>query len=91
MSAEWTPTTEQVRDGYASDPEYEYNNPDMAPMAERENKKAFDRWLAARDLEMAVRLVAAWTVGGVPLPAEEQDVLVDWLLGRASIKDKEWR
>lgn len=32
--------------------------------------------------QMAKDMAAAWTVGGVQLPQEEQEVIADWLLGR---------
>lgn len=43
--AKWTPTTEQVRDGYAYDPEDEYRDPINAAGNVRQAKRAFDRWL----------------------------------------------
>lgn len=43
---EFTPTTEQVRDGYAIDPEDEYRDPINAPANRRANERYFDRWLA---------------------------------------------
>lgn len=51
MADDYTPTTEQVRDGYAKDPLAEYNNPlvDHAHYG----RLAFDRWLAAHDVEVA--------------------------------------
>lgn len=46
MIEEWTPTTEQVRDGYAIDPEAEHHDPIGYPQWERYVRRAFDRWLA---------------------------------------------
>ncbi|CAN5422894.1 hypothetical protein BH09ACT9_BH09ACT9_00440 [soil metagenome] len=47
MSDEFTPTTEQVRSGYAIDPEAEYHDPltNHTALGER----AFDRWLLDHD------------------------------------------
>ena len=45
MSGEFTPTTEQVRDGYRYDPEAEYHDP-ITPHHVT-NGRAFDRWYAA--------------------------------------------
>lgn len=47
--SEWTPTTEQVRSGFASDPEGEYRDPINAASNQRWAEKAFDRWLADHD------------------------------------------
>ena len=52
MTAEFTPTTEQVRDGYATDPEDDYRNPISAPANFRAAERAFDRWLAEHDTEI---------------------------------------
>lgn len=52
--SEFTPTTEQVRSGYATDPEAEYRNPVNYPAEEHENGRAFDRWLAQHDHEVRV-------------------------------------
>lgn len=53
---EYTPTTAQVREAYAIDPEYEYHQPDDPGYVHR-NRRAFDRWLASRDAEVKC---AAW-------------------------------
>lgn len=42
---EFTPTTEQVRSAYAHDPEGEYLDPVGFPAMQKENLRAFDRWL----------------------------------------------
>jgi hypothetical protein len=52
---EFTPTTEQVRTGYASDPESEYRDPINYPHWEKQLAAAFDRWLARRDAEVAAK------------------------------------
>lgn len=39
------PTTDQVRDGYAYDPEYEYHNPTDTGYVHF-NRATFDRWLS---------------------------------------------
>lgn len=64
MSAEWTPTTEQVREGYAYDAEEEYRNPDGYPTAQRENRQAFNRWLVQHDNEQAKKILVAFAAGG---------------------------
>lgn len=46
MNEQWTPSTEQVRQGYAIDPEFEYSDPINYPAMQREAERAFDRWLA---------------------------------------------
>ena len=43
--SEFTPTTQQVRDGYRYDPEDEYRDPIGAPQRSAEAGRAFDRWL----------------------------------------------
>lgn len=49
---EWVPTTERVREGFASDPEAEYCNPTSYGGWQNELRKAFDRWLAQHDREV---------------------------------------
>jgi flavin-dependent dehydrogenase len=56
----FTPTTEQVRYGYAMDPEGEYRDPIGYPAYERGLRRAFDRWLAARIREAKAE---AWDEG----------------------------
>lgn len=46
MSEDFTPATEQVRDGYAIDVEGEYGNPVDAGNNRKWAERAFDRWLA---------------------------------------------
>lgn len=58
MSDEFTPTTEQVRDGYRYDPEAEWRDP-ITPH-HIINGRAFDRWLAAHDRVVAAN---AWDEG----------------------------
>ena len=55
---EYTPTTEQVRDGYSIDPEDEYRDPINASANRRWAAHAFDRWLAAHDAEIRAERVA---------------------------------
>ena len=43
--SDWTPTTQQVRDGYRYDPEDDYHNPLQAYANAERNGRAFDRWL----------------------------------------------
>jgi hypothetical protein len=52
MSDEYTPTTEPVRGHFAASP--------MAPSPREFAREAFDRWLAARDREVAAK---AWDEG----------------------------
>lgn len=54
----YTPTTEQVREGFAQDPVAEYYNP-LINHAQY-GRKAFDRWLEAHDREVAAK---AWQEG----------------------------
>lgn len=49
---EYTPTTEQVRLHYATDPEAEYHDPMGYPLTVKANERAFDRWLAEHDREV---------------------------------------
>lgn len=60
MSDEFTPTTEQVRDGYRYDPEAEWRDP-ITPH-HIINGRAFDRWLAAHDRVVAAN---AWDEGWI--------------------------
>ena len=55
---EFTPTTDQVRSAYAHDPEAEYRDPVGFPSMQRENLRAFDRWLAAHDAEVRAGVLA---------------------------------
>ena len=56
MSAEqFTPTTEQVRHGFAVDPEAEYRDPLTNHTLYGE--RAFDRWLAKHDAEVKAQAV----------------------------------
>lgn len=56
----WTPTTEQIRYGYSSDPEAEYRDQIGAPAQQREAARAFDRWLAEERRAAAEK---AWADG----------------------------
>lgn len=51
MADEYTPTTEQVRNDFATR---------MAPVRDDARRAAFDRWLAAHDRDTAAR---AWDEG----------------------------
>lgn len=46
---EYTPSTEDVENGYAHDPEVEYRDPVNYGYAVAGNRRAFRRWLAALD------------------------------------------
>lgn len=52
MSEGYTPTTENVEDGYAHDPESEYRDPINYGSTVQANRRAFRRWLAAHDAEV---------------------------------------
>ena len=54
--SDFTPTTEQVRDGYRYDTEDEYRDPIGAPQRSAEAGRAFDRWLEAHDAELRERI-----------------------------------
>jgi hypothetical protein len=51
MTRLFTPTTDQVCNGYAHDPEAEYHDPIGYGNEVRRNKAAFNRWLAAERAE----------------------------------------
>lgn len=51
VAEDYTPTTEQVRSAYAEDPVAEYHDP--VNYSPRHAERAFDRWLAAHDAEVA--------------------------------------
>ena len=56
--SDFTPTTEQVRDGFRFDPEDEWRDPVGAVMRAIEAGRAFDRWLAAHDAELRAQIAA---------------------------------
>ena len=58
---EFIPTTKQVRDGYAEDPEGDYHNPISAPANFLSLQRAFDRWLAQHDAERDAKNAAMIT------------------------------
>ena len=62
MSDQWTPSTEQVRRGYATDPESEYRDPIGYPAYEKELGRAFNRWLA-ETIAIALEEAADWLDG----------------------------
>jgi len=74
MAEEYTPRTEDVRRGYASDPEAEYRDPVGYPAWERQCRAMFDRWLAAHDAEIResanakLRRVEQWQAGMMAEP-----------------------
>ena len=43
----YTPTTQQVEDGFAHEPEYEFHDPINYGSHVQSNRRAFKRWLAA--------------------------------------------
>lgn len=54
---EFTPRTDQVREAFAYDPESEYRDPIGYPAMLNENRRVFDRWLAAHDAEVRASVV----------------------------------
>ena len=60
--SEYTPTTQQVEDGFAHEPEYEFHNPVGYGSHVQSNRRAFKRWLAAHDAEVAARQIDAPSV-----------------------------
>lgn len=56
MTEPYTPTTEQVRYGFAVDPEAEYRDPLTNHTLHGE--RAFDRWLSAHDAEVKAAALA---------------------------------
>lgn len=44
--SEYTPTTQQVENGFAHEPEYEYHNPIGYGSHVQANRRGFKRWLA---------------------------------------------
>lgn len=50
--SDFTPSTEQVRDGYRFDPEAAFYDPIHEEAIAREAGRAFDRWLAQHDVDM---------------------------------------
>ena len=56
--SDFTPTIQQVRDGYRYDLEDEYRDPIGAPQRSAEAGRAFDRWLAAHDTELREQIAA---------------------------------
>ena len=86
---EFTPTTEQVRSAYAHDPEAEYRDPIGFPAMQRENLRAFDRWLAAHDAEVRAGVVAeepeweyGWHTGSTVSLIGRRDQVEEWLAVR---------
>lgn len=55
-----TPTTQQVEDGFAHEPEYEYHNPIGYGAHVQGNRRAFRRWLAEVERAAAEK---AWGLG----------------------------
>src|SRR5699024_411690 len=63
MSDQYTPTTQQVEDGFSHEPEYEYANPIGYGAQVQSNRRAFRRWLATVKAE-------AWQEGALWAAAE---------------------
>lgn len=60
MSERYVPTTDQVENGFAHDLEAKYHNPVDYGAYVESNRRAFRRWLAKRDAEVAAK---AWSEG----------------------------
>lgn len=58
--SEYTPTTRQIEDGFAHEPEYEYHNPVGYGAHVQSNRRAFQRWLAEVERAAAEK---AWEEG----------------------------
>lgn len=56
--SDYTPTAQQVEDGFAHEPEYEYSNPIGYGAHVQSNRRAFRRWLA--EVERAAAERAWW-------------------------------
>lgn len=68
-----TPTTDQVEDAYAYDPEYEYHRPDDAGYHHR-NRAAFRRWLAEHDRQVKLAVLRGFAGSlGVNVGDEDSD------------------
>ena len=74
MTDYYTPTTEQVENGYAYDPEYEHYHPDD-PGYHHANRRAFRRWLADHDAALIESLAER---------AESEFARGSWALVRGS-------
>ncbi|SNS43379.1 hypothetical protein SAMN06309944_0237 [Micrococcales bacterium KH10] len=81
--AEYTPTTEQVRDAYSFDPVAEYHDP-ITPHHVI-NGRAFDRWLAAHEAEVKAEALreAVKDIDYAGLGTYEANTVVSWLSTRA--------
>ena len=72
--SKYTPTTEQVEDGFAHEPEYEYHNPIGYGLHVQANRRAFKRWLAEVERAAAEKaLVAAADAVGDPRFKDDQN------------------
>ncbi|WP_308491048.1 hypothetical protein [Microbacterium terrisoli] len=89
MIEEWTPTTEQVRDGYAIDPEAEHHDPIGYPQWERYARRAFDRWLAAHDAELLERVADEYAAQPEQERVYFSKIIRNWFRGRAAQIRKE--
>lgn len=71
---QFTPTTEQVRDGYRFDSEVDYYDPVNAGSIAAQNGRAFDRWLAENDAKVKAE---AWDEGHEAGVGHGKDI-ADW-------------
>lgn len=79
---EFTPRTDQVREAFAYDPEAEYRDPIGYPAMLNENRRVFDRWLAAHDAEVRASVVTEdrWQYGAQN-PDDPEGKIVAWSRG----------
>ena len=70
--SDYTPTTQQVRDGYRYDPEYDYYNPLEAGANVELRGLAFDRWLEQVKAEARADALADAGLPARPLPTRDE-------------------
>ena len=70
--SDWTPTTQQVRDGYRYDPEYDYYNPLHESANVELRGLAFDRWLEQVKAEARDDALADAGLLARPLPTRDE-------------------
>lgn len=83
--AEYTPSTDQVREGFATDPIADYHDPLTNHAAE--GRRAFDRWLAQHDAE-ALAGVRAAVANLLALPAINTTEAVNGVISALAAIDK---
>jgi hypothetical protein len=61
LIGEYRPTTEQIEDAYAHDPEAEWHDPINYGSEVKANRRVFRRWLADHDAEVAAKALTVPT------------------------------